>query len=70
MFINFFLELKAARVPVSLREYLTLVEGMIKSPDREAGGLNVTRQSIVSFWLAERHEQTLLKRFKKPTVWR
>jgi hypothetical protein len=28
MFINFFLELKAARVPVSLREYLTLIEGM------------------------------------------
>jgi uncharacterized protein with von Willebrand factor type A (vWA) domain len=28
MFINFFLELKQARVPVSLREYLTLIEGM------------------------------------------
>lgn len=28
MFIPFFLELKAARVPVSLREYLTLLEGM------------------------------------------
>ena len=27
MFIPFFLELKAARVPVSLREYLTLLEG-------------------------------------------
>jgi uncharacterized protein with von Willebrand factor type A (vWA) domain len=28
VFINFFLELKAAKVPVSLREYLTLIEGM------------------------------------------
>ncbi len=28
MFINFFLELKKARLPVSLREYLTLLDGM------------------------------------------
>ncbi len=28
MFIRFFLELKAAKLPVSLREYLTLLEGM------------------------------------------
>ncbi|TIV11378.1 MAG: VWA domain-containing protein, partial [Mesorhizobium sp.] len=28
MFIPFFLELKAARVPVSLREYLWLLEGL------------------------------------------
>ena len=28
MFVNFFLELKRAKVPVSLREYLTLMEGM------------------------------------------
>src|SRR3954467_6752024 len=28
MFIPFFLELKAARVPVTLREYLTLLHGM------------------------------------------
>ncbi|RUV80961.1 VWA domain-containing protein, partial [Mesorhizobium sp. M5C.F.Ca.IN.020.14.1.1] len=28
MFIPFFLELKAARVPVSLREYLSLLEGL------------------------------------------
>lgn len=28
MFIPFFLELKAARIPVSLREYLTLLEGL------------------------------------------
>jgi hypothetical protein len=28
MFVSFFLELKQARVPVSLREYLTLIEGM------------------------------------------
>ena len=31
MFAGFFLELKRARVPVSLREYLTLLEGMRKS---------------------------------------
>ena len=70
MFINFFLELKAARVPVSLREYLTLIAGMIKSPDREDDRLDVTRQSTVSFWLPERHEQALLNRLNKPTVWR
>ena len=28
LFINFFLELRQARVPVSLREYLTLLEAM------------------------------------------
>ena len=28
MFIPFFLKLKAARIPVSLREYLTVLEGM------------------------------------------
>jgi uncharacterized protein with von Willebrand factor type A (vWA) domain len=28
MFLPFFLELKAARVPVSLREYLSLLEGL------------------------------------------
>ena len=28
MFVNFFLELRQAKVPVSLREYLTLIEGM------------------------------------------
>jgi uncharacterized protein with von Willebrand factor type A (vWA) domain len=28
MFIPFFLELKAAKVPVSLREYLSLLEGL------------------------------------------
>ncbi|MEQ9574022.1 MAG: VWA domain-containing protein, partial [Rhodospirillales bacterium] len=28
MFINFFLELRSAKVPVSLREYLTLLDGM------------------------------------------
>ena len=30
MFISFFLELRAAKVPVSLREYLTLMEAMQK----------------------------------------
>src|SRR6476660_1440143 len=29
MFLPFFLELKAARVPVSLREYLSLLEGLV-----------------------------------------
>ncbi len=28
MFVNFFLELRQAKVPVSLREYLTLMEAM------------------------------------------
>src|ERR1043166_10164809 len=28
MFINFFLELRAAKVPTSLREFLTLLEGV------------------------------------------
>src|SRR5690606_5509909 len=28
MFLPFFLELKAAKIPVSLREYLALMEGM------------------------------------------
>ena len=28
MFLPFFLELKAARIPVSLREYLSLLEGL------------------------------------------
>ena len=31
MFAGFFLELKRARVPVSLKEYLTLLEAMEKS---------------------------------------
>ena len=30
MFINFFYELKQAKVPVTLREYLTLMEAMQK----------------------------------------
>ena len=28
MFVNFFLELRQAKVPVTLREYLTLLEGL------------------------------------------
>jgi uncharacterized protein with von Willebrand factor type A (vWA) domain len=32
MFLPFFLELKAAKVPVSLREYLTLIEGLVLLP--------------------------------------
>ena len=30
MFINFFLELRQAKVPVSIKEYLTLMEAMDK----------------------------------------
>ena len=30
MFLNFFDELRAAKVPVTLREYLALLEGMDK----------------------------------------
>ena len=32
MFINFFMELRAAKVPVSLREYLTLASGGVVPP--------------------------------------
>ncbi|MBK7705467.1 MAG: CopG family transcriptional regulator [Acidobacteria bacterium] len=35
---------------------------MIESLDREAGRLGVTRQSIIKVWLAERLEQTALKK--------
>ncbi|HEY5289663.1 MAG TPA: hypothetical protein VIJ59_06475, partial [Caulobacteraceae bacterium] len=31
MFLNFFHELRAAKVPVTLKEYLMLMEGMDKS---------------------------------------
>lgn len=31
MFINFFLELRKAKVPATLREYLTLIEAMDKN---------------------------------------
>ena len=31
MFLNFFAELRAAKVPVTLKEYLMLMEGMDKS---------------------------------------
>ena len=30
MFVNFFLELRQAKVPVSIKEYLALMEGMDK----------------------------------------
>ena len=30
MFVNFFLELRQAKVPVSIKEYLALMEGMEK----------------------------------------
>ena len=36
MFVNFFHELKTAKLPVSLREYLTLLEAMEKGvPNRK-----------------------------------
>ncbi|MEP3303836.1 MAG: VWA domain-containing protein, partial [Roseibium sp.] len=45
MFLPFFLELKAAKVPVSLREYLTLIEGL------EAG---LSRYDIEGFYYLAR----------------
>lgn len=45
MFLPFFLELKAAKVPVSLREYLTLMEGL------EAG---LTRFDVEGFYYLAR----------------
>jgi len=60
MFINFFLELKAARVPVSLREYLTLIEGM------DAG---IAAYSIDDFYYLSRSclvkDETNLDRFDR-----
>ena len=45
MFVDFFLELRQARIPVSLREYLTLLEGV------EAG---VAGQSVEDFYYLAR----------------
>jgi len=45
MFLPFFLELKAAKVPVSLREYLTLIEGL------EAG---LSRYDVEGFYYLAR----------------
>src|SRR5947209_17305400 len=45
MFIPFFLELRAAKVPVSLREFLTLLEGM---------KLGVARFDIDEFYFLSR----------------
>jgi len=60
MFINFFLELKAARVPVSLREYLTLIEGM------DAG---IAAYSVDDFYYLSRaclvKDETNLDRFDR-----
>ena len=50
MFVNFFLELKQAKVPVSLREYLTLMEAM------EAG---VANYKVENFYYLSR--STLVK---------
>ena len=35
---------------------------MIESLDKEAGRIGVTRQSIIKVWLAERLEETAIKR--------
>jgi uncharacterized protein len=60
MFINFFLELKAAKVPVSLREYLTLIEGM------DAG---IAAYSVDDFYYLSRaclvKDETNLDRFDR-----
>ena len=42
MFTNFFLELKSAKVPVSLREYLTLLEAMKEDLADRQGRLSGT----------------------------
>jgi uncharacterized protein len=39
VFISFFLELRAAKVPASLREFLTLLEAMRASAARHAEGV-------------------------------
>ncbi len=60
MFINFFLELKQARVPVSLREYLTLMEAMDKG---------VAEYSVDDFYYLSRSclvkDETNLDRFDR-----
>ena len=45
MFINFFYELKAAKVPVTLREYLTLMEAM---------KMNIAQFSVDEFYYLSR----------------
>ena len=50
MFVNFFLELRQAKVPVSIKEYLTLLEAM---------GAGVIGQSIDEFYFLSR--TTLVK---------
>ena len=45
MFLPFFLELKAAKVPVSLREYLTLIEGL---------GAGLSRYDVEGFYYLAR----------------
>ena len=46
MFVNFFLELRQAKVPVSIKEYLALMEGMDK---------RVSDFSVDDFYYRRRH---------------
>ena len=60
MFVNFFLELRQARVPVSLREYLTLLEAM---------GKGIADYSVDDFYYLSRSclvkDETNLDRFDR-----
>src|SRR5512144_1518007 len=60
MFVNFFLELRRARVPVSLREYLTLLEAM---------GKGIADYSVDDFYYLSRSclvkDETNLDRFDR-----
>jgi hypothetical protein len=54
------LDLSKARRPLQEQKRVNVdfPSWMIESPDREAGRLGVTRQSIIKVWLAERLAQT------------
>jgi len=55
------LELNKAHRPLQKQKRVNVdfPTWMIKSLDKEAGRLGVTRQSIIKIWLAERLEQTV-----------
>ena len=49
MFVNFFLELRNAKVPASLREYLTLMEAMKQG---------IAAYRVEDFYFLARRERT------------
>ncbi len=49
------------------RVNVDIPEWMIKSLDKEAGRLGVTRQSIIKIWLAERLEERNYRRNHRKT---